>query len=129
MASSGNPVANPIPAVIAQNRYTEDPALLALLDRHVCPPARAVAEPWLKDMGALSAGPINDLAFQADAHPPVLERYDVRGRRDDRIVYHPAHLELERLSFGRGIVGHFYDPANRVALSSHLWQAKFAMCY
>jgi alkylation response protein AidB-like acyl-CoA dehydrogenase len=129
MESSGNPVANPIPAVIAQNRYTEDPALRALLDRHVCPPARAAAEPWLTDMGALSAGPINDLAFQADAHPPPLERYDARGQRDDRIVYHPAHLELERLSFGRGIIGHFYDPANRAALSSHLWQVKFAMCY
>jgi acyl-CoA dehydrogenase len=129
MVSSGNPVASPIPAVIAQNRYIEDPALHALLDRHVCPPARAAAEPWLTDMGGLSAGPINDLAFQADAHPPTLERYDARGQRDDRIVYHPAHLELERLSFGRGIVGHFYDPANRVTLSSHLWQVKFAMCY
>jgi len=129
MASSENPVANPIPAVVAQNRYIEDPALHALLDRHVCPPARAAAEPWLTDMGALSAGPINDLAFQADAHPPVLERYDARGQRIDRLVYHPAHSELERLSFGRGIVGRFYDPANRAALSSHVWQAKFAMCY
>src|SRR5208282_6837452 len=98
--------------------------LHAMLDRHVCPPARAAAEPWLLDMGGLAAGPINDLAFHADAHPPVLERYDARGQRIDRLVYHPAHLELERLSFGRGIVGNFYDPANRAALSSHLWQAK-----
>jgi acyl-CoA dehydrogenase len=129
MASSGNPIANPIPTVVAQNRYTEDPALHAMLDRHVCPRARAAAEPWLLDMGGLAAGPINDLAFDADAHPPVLERYDARGQRIDRLVYDPAHLELERLSFGRGIVGHFYDPGNRAALSSHLWQTKFAMCY
>jgi alkylation response protein AidB-like acyl-CoA dehydrogenase len=120
---------NPIPLVVAKNRYTEDPALQALLARHVCTAARETAEPWLVEMGGLSAGRLNELAFDADAHPPTLERYDARGQRIDRVVYHPAHDELERLSFGRGIVGRCYDAENRAKLGDHLWQAKFAVCY
>src|SRR5579871_411865 len=129
MAAVENPDENPIPSVVAKNRYIEDAALRALLDRHMCSPAREASEPWLSEMGELSAGRINDLAFVADAHPPVLERYDARVERVDRVVYHPAHDEIERLSFGRGIVGRFYEAANRGALREHLWQAKFAMCY
>src|SRR5258706_10867262 len=116
---------NPIPEVVAENRYTEDAALQALLARHISPPALLAAEPWLREMGKLSAGPINDLAFEADANPPALES-DGSGQQ---IVYHPSHLELERLSFGRGIVGRFYNPVNRDVLGPHLWQAKFALCY
>src|ERR1035438_10600772 len=108
MAASENPVAHPIPAVVAQNRYTEDPALRALLERHVCPPARAAAEPWLTEMGALSAGPINELAFQADANPPVLERYDARGQRIDRVVYHPAHLDRKSTRLNSSHLGISY---------------------
>lgn len=120
---------NPIPQVTAVNRYTEDPALDALLSRHLCGTARATAEPWLMEMGELSAGPLNRLSFDADTHPPTLERYDARGERADRVVYHPSHDEMERLSYGRGIVGRYYDASNRAALGEHVWQAKFAVCY
>ncbi len=120
---------NPIPLVAAQNRYAEDSPLHELLARHVEDAARATAEPWLLDMGELSAGLIDELAFQADANPPVLERYDRRGERVDRIVYHPSYRALERLSFGRGLVGRFYDSENRRLLGKHLWQIKFALNY
>ena len=66
-------VESPIFVVVAQNRYTEDPAFNDLLARHLTPAALERIDPWLREMGRLSAGPINELAFQADAHPPVLE--------------------------------------------------------
>ena len=120
---------HPLPIVTSENRFAEDRPLQALLARHVSPSARALAEPWLREMGQLSAGPVDELAFQADANPPVLERYDRRGDRADRVVYHAAYRGLEEMSFGRGIVGNFYDERNRVCLGPHEWQVKFAMCY
>ncbi len=129
-AQSPDPSRNhPIPAVISRNRYAEDPALQALLRRHLSPAALAIAEPWFEEMGALAAGPINELAFVADAHPPVLERYDSRGDRADRVVYHPAYRELERLSFGWGIISRFYEPETRARLNLHSSQTKFTLGY
>lgn len=120
---------HPLPVVSTENRFSDDRPLQALLARHVSPSGRALSEPWLREMGRLSAGPIDELAFQADANPPVLERYDRRGDRADRVVYHAAYRGLEEMSFGRGIVGNFYDERNRVCLGPHEWQVKFAMCY
>lgn len=120
---------HPIPAVKTGNRYSDDPPLRALLRRHLPPATLSLAEPWLEEMGELSAGPVDDLAFQADANPPVLERYDQRGDRVDRVVFHPAYHELERLSFGRGVIGRFYDPETRARLGPHCSQVKFALGY
>jgi acyl-CoA dehydrogenase len=46
----------------------------------------------------------------ADRHPPVHVPFNAIGERIDRIDYHPSYLELQRLSYGNGIVGLKYDP-------------------
>src|SRR5258706_10486640 len=120
---------SPIPKVTAENRYTGDPSLQALLARHVSAEARRVAEEWLYKMGRFSVSIVDRFSVDADAHPPKLEQYDARGERVDCIVYHTAHLALEHYSFGFGIVGHYYDPELRTQLGGHLWQLKIAHFY
>jgi acyl-CoA dehydrogenase len=60
----------------------------------------------LGESGAIATG----LSARADREVPILETHDARGIRRDRVVQHPDYLELEKLSYGRGIVGIKYDP-------------------
>ena len=59
----------------------------------------------LGESGALATG----LSARADKQGPTLETHDARGIRRDRVVQHPDYHELEKLSYGRGIVGIKYD--------------------
>lgn len=49
------------------------------------------------------------LSKVADAKPPELKQFNARGERVDEIVYHPAHAELEKLSYGKGIISQKYQ--------------------
>jgi hypothetical protein len=60
----------------------------------------------LGESGALATG----LSARADKQGPTLQTHDARGIRIDRIVQHPDYRELEKLSYGRGIVGIKYQP-------------------
>ncbi len=60
----------------------------------------------LGESGALAT----ELSARADKHGPVLQTHDARGLRTDRIVQHPDYRELEKLAYGRGIVGLKYPP-------------------
>jgi acyl-CoA dehydrogenase len=62
------------------------------------------AEPLFEEMGRLAPGFFAPRARIADRHRPILERYDARGRRVDRIVYHPAYQEMTRAAYGFGLV-------------------------
>ena len=53
------------------------------------------------ESGALAT----ELSARADRQWPTLETHDARGIRIDRVVQHPDYRELEKLSYGRGIVG------------------------
>ncbi|HXU93712.1 MAG TPA: acyl-CoA dehydrogenase family protein [Gallionella sp.] len=59
----------------------------------------------LGEGGALAGA----LSARADRLAPTLETHDARGMRIDRVVQHPDYHELEKLSYGRGIVGIKYD--------------------
>lgn len=61
----------------------------------------------LGESGALAT----ELSARADRHGPMLQTHDARGMRVDRVIQHPDYHELERLSYGRGIVDIKYDPA------------------
>jgi acyl-CoA dehydrogenase len=50
------------------------------------------------------------LGDQADREGPQHIPFDALGNRVDQIRYHPAYRELERLSYGAGLVGLKYDP-------------------
>ena len=60
----------------------------------------------LGESGAIAT----ELSARADRQGPTLQTHDARGKRIDRVVQHPDYRELERLSYGRGIVGIKYDP-------------------
>jgi alkylation response protein AidB-like acyl-CoA dehydrogenase len=67
-------------------------------------------------MGALAAGECDRLAFEANAHPPELRRYDRDGNRIDDIVVHPSYQRLRELAYGEGgCVAVGYDEAARPA--------------
>jgi len=55
----------------------------------------------LGESGALAT----ELSARADKQVPVLQSHDARGLRIDRVVQHHDYRELEKLSYGRGIVG------------------------
>jgi len=59
----------------------------------------------LGESGALATG----LSARADKQGPTLQTHDARGLRIDRLIQHPDYRELEKLSYGRGIVGIKYD--------------------
>ena len=60
----------------------------------------------LGESGALAT----EFSARADKQVPVLETHDARGIRIDRVIQHPDYHELEKISYGRGIVGIKYDP-------------------
>lgn len=60
----------------------------------------------LGESGALAT----ELSARADKQGPTLQTHDARGIRIDRVVQHPDYRELEKLSYGRGIIGIKYQP-------------------
>lgn len=58
---------------------------------------RAVVEPHMHELGRLAGTRLDDLARIADRHPPVLHPRDAAGRDLERIEYHPAYQEMERI--------------------------------
>lgn len=60
----------------------------------------------LGESGALAT----ELSARADKQVPTLQTHDARGIRVDRVVQHPDYRELEKLAYGRGIVGIKYQP-------------------
>lgn len=75
--------------------------------------------------GAL-AGP---LSARADRHSPVLKTHDALGERVNRIEYHPDYRELERLSYGGGIVAIKYDEAFLARHRAHRQLVGFGAAY
>ena len=49
-------------------------------------------------------------SHRADHQGPVLKTHDLTGERVDFVEFHPDYHELEKLSYGRGIIGIKYDP-------------------
>lgn len=60
----------------------------------------------LGESGAIAT----ELSARSDRQGPTLQTHDACGKRIDRVVQHPDYRKLEKLSYGRGIVGIKYDP-------------------
>lgn len=65
--------------------YGADRLLHTWLDRHLGAAGHAAAKGRLTDLAAEVAGPLRAAHADAEAHPPVLVRYDPWGARVDRI--------------------------------------------
>jgi acyl-CoA dehydrogenase len=128
-----------MPDTAGLNFYQADPNLALALARYLAPAEFAQAERILSDAGAVAGGELDRLAAIADKNPPQLVQYDKRGRRVDRIVKHPAYVEMERIVFERfrlnavshveGLLGWpgLMPPLMKYALSYVLVQAEFGL--
>src|SRR3954453_23617191 len=82
--------------------------------RHLCrrkldDAAWAWAEPQLLAMGAAAARDVAPLAAVADRESPRLVTHDERGNRVDRVDYHPAYREMQRIAYGSGMLSMKYE--------------------
>ncbi|HYM62014.1 MAG TPA: acyl-CoA dehydrogenase family protein [Thermoanaerobaculia bacterium] len=73
----------------------------------------AWAEPKLRAMGERAAREVAPLAWIADRESPRLVTHDARGERVQRIDYHPAYREMERIAYGSGMIAMKYERSER----------------
>ena len=135
-----NTQAHPVPDQHGVNLYTSDPDLKALLSLYLPPDLLKHLQPHLDQLGALAGGELDSLAQTADKNPPTLEHRTRSGIDAQRIVKHPAYVELERVAFSRyglaamshrgGVLG-WDQPmpaAAKYALTYLFVQAEFGLC-
>lgn len=67
------------------------------------------AEPQLSAMGERAAREVAPLAVTADRNTPRLITHDARGMRVNRVEYHPAYREMERIAYGSGMIAMKYQ--------------------
>jgi len=82
-----------------ENFYDLDPAFRFLLAQYMAADLHAHLAPHLRRLGELAGGRLDALARIADRNEPVLHPRDRFGRDMDRIAYHPAYREMERIAF------------------------------
>ncbi len=110
------------------NFFLAEPALDALLPRLMSDKVWQWLRPQLVSMGAAAAKEVPPLSDAANKYGPTLVPYDRFGERIDRVEYHPSYREMEKLSYGAGIVWMKYDPKVRASLGT-LHVASFALTY
>src|SRR6266568_9581670 len=81
------------------NFFTADPDLSFLLQRHLSEEDYERALPILTGMGAVASQRMDELAEIANRQGPTLMQFDKRGQRVDKVIFHPAYHELERIAY------------------------------
>ena len=93
-------VFNQVPPLVEDSLFTSDRGLRDGVDREAGPGDRA----GLESIGRDLAQPVNgELAQLANRYPPVWNSFDPRGRRVDRIDFHPAWHALMTNIVARGL--------------------------
>ncbi|HRH87177.1 MAG TPA: acyl-CoA dehydrogenase family protein, partial [Rubrivivax sp.] len=134
------PRGHAVPDQHGVNLYDTDPDLARLLPLYLPAPVLQLLQPQLHQLGGLAGGVLDTLAHTADKNPPTLEHRTRSGIDAQRIVKHPAYVEMERMAFGRyGLAamshraGVFDWPAPlpaaaKYALTYLFVQAEFGLC-
>ncbi|QLL07334.1 acyl-CoA dehydrogenase family protein [Mycobacterium vicinigordonae] len=78
------------------NWYLSDPTLQFTMAYYLQPDELAVAEPQLRNIGALMGGPVTRWADETDRNPPRLERYDRWGHDISRVVLPESFQQSKR---------------------------------
>jgi alkylation response protein AidB-like acyl-CoA dehydrogenase len=92
------------------NTFEADVALRELLERLVPAEAHAALAPQWRALGEQAAGPLMELARQAEAEPPRHVPYDAWGRRVDRIELSAAWTRLQEEAARWGLFAVPYEP-------------------
>ena len=128
--------ATPVPDSRGLNLFRADPYAAAL---SLYLPARCTRTCCRTWTGWALAGRMDELAADADRHPPTLSVRNRAGADESRIDKHPAYVELERLAYssrpGRAVASRrragLAEPmpaAAKYALSHLFVQAEFGLC-
>ena len=129
-----------VPDQHGTNLYTTDPDLAAILGLYLPRDLWTHLQPHLERLGQLAGGELDTLALTADKNPPTLQYRNRSGEVDQKILKHPAYVELERVAFSQfglaamshrgGVLG--WDTpmpgAVKYALTYLLVQAEFGLC-
>ncbi len=99
-----------IPDPPDQSYFEASPQLSAFCERKLDLGAWAWARPQLERMGDLAVREVAPRAQIADREQPRLVTSDPQGRRINRVDYHPAYREMERIAYGSGMVAMKYTP-------------------
>jgi acyl-CoA dehydrogenase len=91
------------------NTFEADPVLAETLERLLPPDLRQRLVPEWRALGEEAAGPLDELARQAEAQPPRHVPYDAWGRRVDEVVVAPAWSELHRAAARFGLTAIPYE--------------------
>ena len=131
---------HPVPDAHGTNLFDADTELQALLPLYLDADLHAHLLPHLQQLGGLAGGVLDSLALTADKNPPTLEHRSRSGLDAQRIVKHPAYVELERVAFSQyglaamshraGVLGwpQTLPPAAKYALTYLFVQAEFGLC-
>ncbi|MFC5520922.1 acyl-CoA dehydrogenase family protein [Polaromonas jejuensis] len=131
---------HPVPDQHGANLYTTDPGLRALLQVYLPPELVTHLTPHLERLGALAGSTLDELANTADKNPPELQHRSRSGRDEQKLIKHPAYVEMERLAFSEyalAAISHRSDvlgwqgqlPAMaKYALTYLFVQAEFGLC-
>jgi acyl-CoA dehydrogenase len=132
--------AHPIPDRHGQNLFSTDTELHALLALYLPDDLRAHMQPHFERLGGLAGGLLDELAGTADRNPPTLKQRTRTGLDEQKVVKHPAYVEMERLAlseFGLAAVSHRDDtlgwqgkmpPLVKYVLTYLFVQAEFGLC-
>jgi acyl-CoA dehydrogenase len=131
---------HPVPDQHGVNLFTTDADLRAVLALYLPQAALEQLLPHLEHLGGLAGGVLDTLAQTADRNSPQLEHRTRSGVDAQRIVKHPAYVELERVAFSQyglaamshrgGVLGwnEPWPPAAKYALTYLFVQAEFGLC-
>jgi alkylation response protein AidB-like acyl-CoA dehydrogenase len=91
------------------NTYESDLLLRTFLEVRLPAEVFREIEPSLREMGAVSGGPLHELLREDEASVPVLTSWDPWGRRIDRIDLTRLWKETLRISAEKGLVALPYE--------------------
>jgi alkylation response protein AidB-like acyl-CoA dehydrogenase len=91
------------------NTFDDDRMLRSYLARKVPGDARAHIEHELREVGAISGGPLHRRALEEGRDEPKLVPWDAWGHRIDRIDVSPLWKEAQRIAAERGVVSSAYE--------------------
>jgi acyl-CoA dehydrogenase len=131
---------HPVPDQFSGNLYASDAALQQLLRLYLPADVLQHLEPTFQRLGGLAGSQLSELAQTSDHNPPTLEHRTRDGRDVQRIIKHPAYIEMERLAFSEfslAAISHRKDVLGwqgqlsatvKYALTYLFVQAEFGLC-
>jgi alkylation response protein AidB-like acyl-CoA dehydrogenase len=117
----------PVPAL--DDPYASDQVLRSHLDRVLGPAAHAAAAGQLGALGAQVAGALRAAHADAEAHPPILRRYDAWGARIDAIDTSAGWQAQRRAAAAHALVATPYLPEARQLFGAHARVVQHALLH